>query len=357
YLLETGGPEQKAVIFCVRDSHADAVTNQMNNLYAAWCAANGRKRAEPYAFKCTQAGGGANYLPDLRGSTHTHFIAATVELLSTGVDVPALQNVAFFRYMRSPISFYQMVGRGTRLNPDTGKLMFRVYDYTDATRLFGDDFFTKPTPARPRVLPVDGEYDDGGGNDHEEPLIISVEGFDVHVTTTGKYVVTMKDGKAQAMPVEEYKALLAERLRVEAPTLEAFRKQWIEARARRALVQRLVTAGFSPSLVRAVDGMGEYDLFDVLGRVAYQLPPQTRRQRFESFRVAERLWLGYFLEPARNTLLAIAQQFARSGVESLESPELFETTLVKKAGGLRALKDEGPPLELLRETKARLFAA
>ncbi|MGQ0605219.1 MAG: type I restriction endonuclease subunit R, partial [Anaerolineales bacterium] len=67
YLLETGGPEQKAVIFCVRASHADAGTGEMNNLFAAWCAANGRKRAEPYAFKCTQAGGGANYLPDLRG--------------------------------------------------------------------------------------------------------------------------------------------------------------------------------------------------------------------------------------------------------------------------------------------------
>ena len=41
--------------------------------------------------------------------------------------------------MRSPIAFYQMVGRGTRLNPATGKLMFRVYDYTNATRLFGED--------------------------------------------------------------------------------------------------------------------------------------------------------------------------------------------------------------------------
>ena len=37
-----------------------------------------------------------------------------------------------------------MVGRGTRLDPTTGKLMFRVYDYTDATRLFGQGFTTRP---------------------------------------------------------------------------------------------------------------------------------------------------------------------------------------------------------------------
>ncbi len=183
HLLKTGGPEQKTVIFCVRDTHADAVTAEMNNLYAAWCEKNGKPRAEPYAFKCTAAGGGHDYLPDLRGSSRTHFIAATVELLTTGVDVPALRNVAFFRYMKSPISFYQMVGRGTRLDPGTGKLMFHVFDYTDATRLFGEDFFTKPVKPRDRT----GLKDLSGLDEKEEELlIISVEGFDVHISEKGR---------------------------------------------------------------------------------------------------------------------------------------------------------------------------
>ena len=47
----------------------------------------------------------------------------------------------FFRYLSSPIAFYQMVGRGTRLAPD--KLMFRVYDYTNCSRLFGAAFLAK----------------------------------------------------------------------------------------------------------------------------------------------------------------------------------------------------------------------
>lgn len=65
YLLETGGPpEQKTMIFCARDRHADDVAATMDNRYAQWCAANGRPRREPYAFKCTAAASGNDQLPD-----------------------------------------------------------------------------------------------------------------------------------------------------------------------------------------------------------------------------------------------------------------------------------------------------
>ncbi len=79
----------------------------------------------------------------MRGASRSHFIAATVDLLSTGVDVPVVENIVFFKYVKSPIAFYQMVGRGTRLHPPSGKLMFRVYDYTNARRLFGQEFLTR----------------------------------------------------------------------------------------------------------------------------------------------------------------------------------------------------------------------
>ena len=64
-------------------------------------------------------------------------------------DVPCVRNIVFFKYVRSPIAFYQMIGRGTRLDPPSEKLMFRVYDYTDATRLFGEEFKNKFRPPAP----------------------------------------------------------------------------------------------------------------------------------------------------------------------------------------------------------------
>src|SRR5262249_26869091 len=155
----------------------------------------------------------------LRGGSRHHFIATTVDLLSTGVDVPVVRNIVFFKYVRSPIAFYQMIGRGTRLDPATNKLMFRVYDYTNATRLFGEKFITKVAKTTRR---------DGPGPEPPppEPTIV-VEGFDVTVSDAGKYIVTQVDGKAVPVTVEEYKARLAAKLVDEAPTLEAFRGRWI----------------------------------------------------------------------------------------------------------------------------------
>ena len=112
--------------------------------------ATASRALEPYAFKCTAASSGNDQLPDLRGASRSHFIATTVDLLTTGVDVPCVRNIVFFKYVRSPIAFYQMVGRGTRIDAPTGKLMFRVYDYTDATRLFGEEFITQPPRDRRR---------------------------------------------------------------------------------------------------------------------------------------------------------------------------------------------------------------
>jgi type I restriction enzyme R subunit len=71
YLVATGGPEQKTIIFCVRDRHADDVAITLNNLYAHWCAANGRPRLEPYAFKCTASVGGADYIADLKAASRS----------------------------------------------------------------------------------------------------------------------------------------------------------------------------------------------------------------------------------------------------------------------------------------------
>ena len=100
YLLETGGPEQKTIIFCARDRHADDVAVCLNNLYATWCADNGKQRLEYYAFKCTAASSGNDQLPDLRASSRSHFIATTVDLLTTGVDVPCVRNIVFFKYVK-----------------------------------------------------------------------------------------------------------------------------------------------------------------------------------------------------------------------------------------------------------------
>ncbi|HPQ71356.1 MAG TPA: DEAD/DEAH box helicase family protein [bacterium] len=349
YLLETGGPEQKTIIFCARDRHADDVAVCLNNLYAKWCADNGKDRLEWFAFKCTAESDGNDQLPDLRASSRSHFIATTVDLLTTGVDVPCVRNIVFFKYLKSPISFYQMVGRGTRIDTPTNKLMFRVYDYTDATRLFGEGFITKapstPGEERPPAPPTP-----------PEPTI-SVEGFDVHITDAGRFIVADVDGRAMPVPIEEYKARLAERLVHEVHTLDDFRTRWIDPPSRQELINALVTSGYSPTVIRLVDEKDDYDLYDVLAELGWGMRPRTRHDRTLAFTYKHEDWIDTLPGKAAATIRAIASQFERGGTDGLENPQIFQTPEVKAAGGLAALQSAGTPSELLRETKTRMFAA
>ena len=349
HLLATGGPEQKTIIFCRRDRHADDVAVAMNNLYSDWCAENGQALLENYAFKCTASVGGSEYLADLRGASRSYFIATTVDLLTTGVDVPVVQNIVFFKYVRSPIAFYQMIGRGTRLNPPTGKLMFRVYDYTDASRLFGEGFKDKWRPSsKPRSPSPEPPP--------SEPTIL-VEGFDVRVTDAGRYIITEVDGKATPVTVEEYKERLASKLVEEAPTLEEFRSRWIIPSERREMLGQMPDGGRSVIVVQKLEDMNEYDLYDILGELGYGLNPRTRAERAEAFSYKNMTWLSDMPIGAATTLKSIASQFAHNGTDSLENPYIFEIPEIVKAGGLAALKTLGKPADILQKTKERIFAA
>jgi len=348
-LLRSGGPEQKSIIFCASDSHADKVAVEMNNLYAAWCEKNERKPLAYYAFKCTAASSGNDQLPDLRGASRSHFIATTVDLLSTGVDVPVVENIVFFKYVQSPIAFYQMVGRGTRIHPPTGKLMFRVYDYTNASRLFGEEFLT-----RFREAPEPGEL-----TPTPKPFTppIQVQGFEVTINEAGHSILTMVDGKAMPVTVEEYKERLSARLVQEAPTLERFRSIWIDPPERSKLLAGLPDGERSALLVRSLENMGAYDLYDVLAEMGYGLAPRTRMDRAAAFTYKHAGWLGGMPLQSAETLRALAMQFGRGGTDALENQLVFETPEVMLSGGLDALRGLGKPAEVLRQAKVRIFAA
>lgn len=344
-LFETGGPLQKTIVFCTRDTHADAVSAEMNNLYADWCAKNGEQRLEPYAFKCTATVGGSQYIADLRGSMRSHFIATTVDLITTGVDVPCVRNVVFFKYVRSPIAFHQMMGRGTRLHTPTNKLMFRVYDYTNASRLLGSGFVTRPTPTQETKERVA----------EEKEKVIRVEGFDVHINPAGAYIVTQKEGRLSMVTVEEYRQLLATRLAEEVKSLDDFRSIWIEPAERRELIDKLPDDGRGVRLLREILNWHEYDLYDVLSQIGYGTAPKTRQERVEALQYKHADWFKGLPSKTGNTLLALARQFAKGGTEELENPYVLSAPEVKKAGGLEALKALGEPQDIIRETKKRLF--
>lgn len=349
-LLATGenDPLQKTIVFCQSDYQADLVANELNRLYSAWCKANGQKRRRQYAFKCMSSVDGQSMIPDFRGSSSSHFIATTKDLLSTGVDVPRVRNIVFFRFVQSAILFAQMFGRGTRLKEEYGKLMFRVFDYTGVTALFGKPFVTPPPPE---------PGGDGGGKIREVPRTRS-RGGTSEVRAAGVFNILARDGQPARVTPQEYQAAITDELIAQCPTLAEFRAAWLVQERRETVMNDFARRGLLPEKLREIRAMDEYDLFDVLAAVAYGIAPRSRAERAAALTTENAPeWLIHLPLPAAKVIRAIARQFERGGTPALETTELWHADDPDLKNGIRVLKQAGDPAELVHKTKEALFVA
>ena len=114
----------KTLIFCVNDAHADLVVKLLK---AAFAHQYGSVEDDA-VVKITGAASSPLKLIRRFKNEHLPSVAVTVDLLTTGIDVPEIGNLVFLRRVNSRILFDQMLGRGTRLCDELGKETFRVFD-------------------------------------------------------------------------------------------------------------------------------------------------------------------------------------------------------------------------------------
>jgi type I restriction enzyme R subunit len=354
-LCQHGGPEQKVIIFCTREIQADRVAMKMNNLYAVWCKEKGKTPKELYAFKCMGGkNNGSDLIEPMRGSAERAFIACTVDLLEAGVDIERLNAVVFFRYLQSPIKFYQMVGRGTRIHEETDKYKFWLYDYTGVTDLFGTDFITEP----PRPGNCGGGGGGGGGGDDDEaPAVAQITGHYVSITPQGRFILSSRDGRDARIPVDEYRRGMVQRVLQEAHSLKEFRQLWVETQKRRQLINHLLESNFSPELIREIDQLNDCDMYDVFVHHGYRKEAFTRAERTWLYMDNCRNWFDDVDPKAAVVLKELGHQFELGGTEALETPALWDVPEIRQVGGFAALKSIGKPPEVMHEAKMRLFQA
>lgn len=355
-LCENGGPEQKVIIFCTREIHADRVAMHMGNLYTHWCKEHNQTPKDQYAFKCMGGpNNGSDKIEAMRGSGERAFIACTVDLLEAGVDIERLNAVVFFRYLQSPIKFYQMVGRGTRIHEETQKYKFWLYDYTDVTSLFGTDFITKPP--RPGGGKGGGGEDPGGdgGEGEDGPSVGMMGGQSVIVNAEGRFILSRRDGKDTPIPIDEYRKEVIQRVLSEANNLTEFRELWIEQQKRRQLINHLLGDNFSPEVIREIDNMTDFDLYDFFGHHGYHARALKRPERGSLFISHNQSWFDDMDSKAATVLKGLGHQFAQGGTDALESQSLWDVPEIQNAGGLNALRVLGKPVQVMHDAKERLF--
>jgi type I restriction enzyme R subunit len=120
--------EEKTMIFCATDAHADMVKRLLD---AAFRDVYGNQYNEAAVRKITGASDKVDQLIRLYKNERYPSIAITVDLLTTGIDVPPICHLVFMRRVKSRILYEQMIGRATRRCDEIGKTVFKIYDPVD----------------------------------------------------------------------------------------------------------------------------------------------------------------------------------------------------------------------------------
>ncbi|MGE7635592.1 DEAD/DEAH box helicase family protein [Bacillus paramycoides] len=125
--VEGGDKLGKTIIFANNSKHAKHIVERFNHIYPEY---NG-KFASQIDYKVDYV---QTLIDDFSTKDKYPQIAVSVDMLDTGVDIPEVVNLVFFKKVRSKSKFWQMIGRGTRLCPDLfgvgqDKKYFLIFDY------------------------------------------------------------------------------------------------------------------------------------------------------------------------------------------------------------------------------------
>ena len=127
----------KTIIFAKNQDHADFIKQRFDINYPHYKG----EFARTITFKTDYA---QSLIDDFSIKDKFPQIAISVDMLDTGIDVPEVVNIVFFKLVRSKTKFWQMVGRGTRLCPDLfgpgqDKQFFYIFDYCQNLEYFSQN--------------------------------------------------------------------------------------------------------------------------------------------------------------------------------------------------------------------------
>ncbi|MFB5760924.1 type I restriction-modification system endonuclease [Paenibacillus medicaginis] len=167
----------KTLIFAVTDDHADKLVNMLKHEYDQRYGG-----VEDNAImKIT--GSIDDQLGAIRRFKNEHFpnIVVTVDLLTTGVDVPRITNLVFIRRVKSRILYEQMLGRATRRCDDIGKDHFKIFDAVGLYESLKDYTAMKPVVVNPKipitqlVEELGHIQEDNALNRHKEQILAKIQ--------------------------------------------------------------------------------------------------------------------------------------------------------------------------------------
>lgn len=343
----------KTIVFCEDIDHAERMRHALANLNSDLVLKNHR-----YVMKITgDDQQGKAELDNFIDPESAHpVIATTSKLLTTGVDAKTCKLVVLDQCIQSMTEFKQIIGRGTRIDEEHGKLYFTIMDFKKATELFadpdfdgdpvqiyqpsGDDDIVPPDdesnvdPSEGEVLKPDISFDPTA-----EPGQKRVKYYvnNVEVSVISERVQYYdKDGKLVTESLKDYTRKTVQR---QYSTLDDFLRRWTETAKKEAIIKELEEQGLLLSALREEVKNGEqYGTFDLICHIVYGQPPLTRKERAENVRKQD--YFTKYGDSARKVMDALLDKYADEDITSIESAKVLS---------LKPINEMGTPVEIIND--------
>jgi type I restriction enzyme R subunit len=352
----------KSIVFCVDIDHAERMRSSLSR-------ENADLVAENYKYIMQITGDNDEGKRELDNFTDPEqrypVIATTSELMTTGIDAQTCKVIVLDANISSMTKFKQIIGRGTRINEDYGKLYFTIIDFRNATDLFADPGFdgepirVKPVSddsdlsniideeeliTTPFTDDITGEdiyverptvtYQEGGETDDvDEPRQkVYVNGVDVSVLISRELYFD-QHGKPITTSLKDH---TKEIIKGQFATLNDFINKWNSTEQKTVIIEELQNQGvLVEALFDAVNR--DVDLFDLICHVAFDQPPLTRKERANN--VKKRNYFTRYGDQARKVLENLLEKYADEGITDIESLEVLK---------VKPFTDYGSPIEIVK---------
>lgn len=373
----------KTIVFCVDQEHADEMRRALNNLNADLV-----QQHPDYVVRVTADEGqiGIGHLDRFQDvESLTPVIVTTSQLLTTGVDVPTCKNIALARVVGSMTEFKQIIGRGTRVRDDYGKLFFSILDYTgSATRLFADpDFDGDPALVTEETLNEDGQTVSSTYKTIEtapDAWEEAVQGFDVTQGITddsegqrrkyyfdggqveiAAHLVYELDPDGEQLRVVKFTEYAADKVRMLYRSAAEVRKLWADPGQRSEIIAMLEQRGIDFDELATSANQPDADPFDLLCHIAFNAPLRTRRERADRLRRERKDFFDRYGLEARKVLNELLDKYAEHGAAQFVIPDVLKVPPISNHGNVMEIaKFFGGPEELraaVSELQTLLYAA
>lgn len=389
--LERHGTDSKTIVFCVDIEHAERMRQALAN-------ENLDRVIEDYRYVMKITGDdkeGKNQLDNFADVNEQYpTLVTTSKLLTTGVNVKTIKLLVLESNIGSMTEFKQIVGRGTRLDPEHGKEFFTIMDFRGSTRHFADPDFDG-APVSIIELPTPEPGDDGEIPEPEWPDEDSTTegtdepGFDPNDGSTIICVppwiidpTEEPEGKVRVRGVEV--KLLNERIQYVDPmtgklvtesirdfskrsllntysSLDSFLHAWSSAKRKNELVDQLSSRGVFLEAIReeANGKLDDVDDFDLILHVAFDKPPLTKQERIDH--VKKRGYLHKYEGACVSVLEALLEKYADIGIAEIETTRILNIDPFTQFGSpqriARLFGGRDAYLQAVRELEDALYEA